>query len=159
VPANKSVKRNSAPIDGADPRFVPVAEAFARTRGFSLMESKSGAMRGLMLNGKSFGMSSHGRFILKLTEERVAALIAEGMGEPFSPSAGRVMKSWIEVTHKKADWVALAKEAHRLALAEQERPTKKSKHGRTAHPTSRSTSLGRGETSKRRESPKQRARN
>jgi hypothetical protein len=27
-------------------------------------ESKSGAMRGLMLNGKSFGMSTHGRFVL-----------------------------------------------------------------------------------------------
>jgi hypothetical protein len=81
------------------------------------MESKSGAMRGLMLNGKSFGMSTHGRFVLKLTEERAAALIAEGSGKPFRPSPGRVMKSWIEVTHPKADWVALAKEAHRLARA------------------------------------------
>lgn len=94
---------------GADPRFFPVVEAFARTAGFSLMESKSGAMRGLMHNGRSFGMSSHGRFILKLTEERAAAL---------SPGAGRVMKSWIEVTNSKADWVALAEEARRLAANE-----------------------------------------
>ncbi len=94
-----------------------MAEAFARTAGFSLMESKSGAMRGLRLNGKSFGVSSHGRFILKLTEERTASLVAEGIGKPFSPGAGRVMKAWIEVTDAKADWVALAKEAHRIALA------------------------------------------
>jgi hypothetical protein len=49
-------------------------------------------MRGMMLNGKSFGMSSHGRFILKLTAERAAALVAEGVGKPFSPAPGRVMK-------------------------------------------------------------------
>jgi hypothetical protein len=65
-----------------------VAKAFARTPGFSLMESKSGAMRGLMLNGKSFGMSSHGRFIVKLTVERAAARVAEGVGKPFSPRPG-----------------------------------------------------------------------
>jgi hypothetical protein len=125
VPKLKSPKKTSATIDEADPRFVPVAKAFARTRGFSLMESKSGAMRGMMLNGKSFGMSSHGRFILKLNEERVAALVAEGIGKPFSPGAGRIMKGWIEVTHPKADWVALAKEAHRLAAAERRRVAKK----------------------------------
>jgi hypothetical protein len=61
--------------------------------------------------------SQDGRFILKLDEERVAALVADGVGKPFSPGAGRVMKGWIEVTHAKADWVALAKEAYRLAAA------------------------------------------
>jgi hypothetical protein len=127
MPANRSAKKNSTPNDGADPRFVPVTEALARTFGFSLMESKSGAMRGLMLNGKSFGMSSHGRFILKLTEERTAALVADGIGKPFSPSAGRVMKGWIEITREEADWVSLAKEAHRLAAAAQKPPAKTSK--------------------------------
>jgi len=111
----------------ADPRFTPVAAAFARTPGFSLMESKSGAMRGLLLDGKSFGMSSHGRFVLKLTEGRVAALISLGVGKPFSPSAGRVMKGWIEMTDPRADWVALAKEAHRLAAAARKPGAKKSK--------------------------------
>ncbi len=94
-----------------------MAEAFAGTPAFSLMESKSGAMRGLMLNGKSFGMLSNGRFMLKLTEDRATALIAEGIAKGFAPTAGRVMKGWIEVTHPEADWVALAREAHRLAAA------------------------------------------
>jgi hypothetical protein len=119
--AKKGAPKKTAAVDLADPRFVPVAVALARSPGFSLMESKSGAMRGLMLNGKSFGMSSHGRLMLKLTEERAQALIAEGIGKPFSPSAGRVMKGWIEVTHAKADWVALAKEAHRIAASEKKR--------------------------------------
>jgi uncharacterized protein YdhG (YjbR/CyaY superfamily) len=147
---NKSAKRNHTQLDGADPRFVPVAEAFSGSRGFSLMESKSGAMRGLLLNGKSFGMSSHGRFILKLTEERVAALVAEGMGEPFRPSAGRVMKSWIEVTNGKADWVALAREAHRLAAATPAAPTQRSEGRRMAPATARSPSpsSGRAQMSK-----------
>ena len=46
---------------------------------------------------------------------RVAELVAHGVGKPFSPSAGRLMKGWIEVTHAKADWVSLAKEAQRIA--------------------------------------------
>lgn len=75
----------------------------------------------MMLNGKSFGMSSHGRFILKLDEARVATLVAAGVGKAFSPGAGRVMKGWIEVTARDADWVALAREAHRFASA----PTKR----------------------------------
>jgi len=119
VPTKLSKRASTAAVTEADPRFVPVAKAFARTPGFSLMESKSGGLRGMMLNGKSFGMSSHGRLIVKLTEERAATLIADGVGEPFTPSAGRVMKSWVEVTDPDADWVALAKEAHRLAAAAQ----------------------------------------
>jgi hypothetical protein len=123
----KSTKSPVAVHDEADPRFLPVARAFARTPGFSLMESKSGAMRGLMLNGKSFGMSSHGRLILKLTAERAAELVAEGVGKPFSASPGRTLKGWIEVTHAKADWVALAKEAHGLAASAKKAGAKKAK--------------------------------
>jgi hypothetical protein len=122
VPPSKTKKRTTvrttnAPLDEADPRFVPVARAFAKTPGFSLMESKSGALCGMTLNGKSFGMSSQGRFILKLDEARAAALVADGTGKPFSPSAGRTMKGWLEVTHPNADWVALAKEALRIAVS------------------------------------------
>jgi hypothetical protein len=113
----RSAKKSAAPLAEADPRFLPVAKAFARTPGVTLMDSQSGALRGLMLHGKSFGMSSHGRLVLKLTEERAAALVSEGVGKPFSPSAGRVMKGWVEVTAPDASWVRLAKEAHRLAAA------------------------------------------
>jgi hypothetical protein len=125
MPRKGTAKKSVVVQDEADPRFVPVAQAFLRTPGFSLMESRSGAMRGLLVHGKSFGMSQDGRFILKLDEGRVAALVTEGIGKPFSPSTGRVMKGWIEVTHPKADWVALAREAYRLAAAG--RPAKKSK--------------------------------
>jgi hypothetical protein len=111
----RETKGKTAARDEADPRFEPVAKAFARTRGFSLMESKSRGMRGLMLNGKSFGMSSHGRLILKMNETRASALVSTGIAKPFSPSPGKVMRGWLEVTHPKAEWVALAKEALDLA--------------------------------------------
>ena len=62
-------------------------------------------------------MSSHGRFVLKLTDERAKALIADGTGKAFNPAPGRILKGWIEITHPKADWVALAKEALRIAQA------------------------------------------
>jgi hypothetical protein len=109
--------------DEADPRFEPVAKALARVAGFSLMESKSKAMRGMMFNGKSVGMSHHGRFILKLDDDRVAALVENGVGKPFRHGA-RVTKGWIEVTDPKANWVALAKEALRLAAAGKPRKKK-----------------------------------
>jgi hypothetical protein len=109
-------KKSAAPGAKADPRFAPVVAAFARTAGFSIMESKSGATRGLMFEGKSFGMSSHGRFILKLDEARVAELVAKGVGLPFSPAPGRLMKGWIEITQAKADWIGLAREAHAIAV-------------------------------------------
>jgi hypothetical protein len=124
MPKKTIAKNPHTPGWDADLRFEPVVKALARSPGFSLMESKSGAMRGLMLNGKSFGMSTHGRFVLKLDEARVLVLIAEKVGKPFSPSAGRVMKGWIEITGAAANWVTLAKEAQRLAAAPS-KPTKK----------------------------------
>jgi hypothetical protein len=99
----------------ADPRFEPVARVFARVPGFSLMESKSQGSRGLMLNGKSFGMSHHGRFVLKLDEKLAAFHVAAGTAKPFYAAPNRPMKGWIEVSDPKADWVKLAKEAYRLA--------------------------------------------
>jgi hypothetical protein len=117
--AKRTAKKRSAATarsgEGADPRFEPVVKALAKSPGFTLMESKSGAMRGLMRDGKSFGMSQHGRFIVKLEQERVADLIARGVGKPFSPGAGRVMKGWIEVTDPKANWVWLGTDAYRAA--------------------------------------------
>ena len=121
----KAAKKPATGADEKDPRFLPVAAALARKAGFSLMESASGATRGMMLNGKSFGMSSHGRFVLKLTEERVAELIEDGTGKPFSASAGRTMKGWIEITGEGADWVAFAKEAYGLAVRSGEEKAKK----------------------------------
>ena len=118
-------------LDGPDPRFLPVIVALESVPGFSLMESNSGATRGLMLDGRSFGMSSHGRLILKLTEARATELIVAGIGAQFYPSPDRPLKGWIEVTSPDADWVALAQEAHQIAAA---RPVKRSRAGAAPRP-------------------------
>jgi hypothetical protein len=114
---SKSHRSVPSTLNDADPSFFPVAEKLTGTDGFSLMESKSGATRGLMYNGKSFGMSSHGRFILKLKPDRAEQLISNGTGKPFSPSPGKTMKGWIEVTEPQADWVELALEAYKSAAS------------------------------------------
>ena len=125
--------------DQADPRFVPVVAALEKSAGFTLMESQSKATRGLRRDGKSFGMSFHGRFILKLNEERAAALVDEGVAKPFSPAPGKVLRGWVEITAHSADWISLALEAYALASPGKSRPRKAppSKRGRAAEPARR----------------------
>ena len=49
---------------------------------------------------------------MKLPKERVATLVEEGVGAPFDPGHGRLMKEWLTVTNSRASWAELAKEAH-----------------------------------------------
>ncbi len=44
-------------------------------------------------------------------KERVGALIEKGLGKPFDPGHGRLMKGWLTVTSAKASWIELSKEA------------------------------------------------
>jgi hypothetical protein len=39
-------------------------------------------------------------------------LVEKGIGNPFDPGHGRLMKEWLTVTSAKASWFDLAKEAH-----------------------------------------------
>jgi hypothetical protein len=72
----------------------------------------SGALR---VNGKIFAMmSSKGHFVVKLSKERVNALIAGGNGTRFDPGHGRLMKDWLVVTADYKLWVSLAREARKL---------------------------------------------
>jgi hypothetical protein len=99
-----------------DARFASVVAAFAGDRkvippglgkGFG-----SGALK---VNGKIFAMmSSKGNFVVKLSEERVDALIAAGSGTRFDPGHGRLMKEWLVVTADHKFWVPLAREARKL---------------------------------------------
>jgi hypothetical protein len=94
----------------ADKTFAPVvsdydgrtAEAGRRTFGSN----------GLKVRGKLFALFTQGTLVVKLSKERVAALVGEGVGRPFDPGHGRLMKEWLTVTSAKASWVDLAREAH-----------------------------------------------
>jgi hypothetical protein len=107
-------KRRRAAAEGAvDPRFAPVAAAFAGDRRVSRARRFS-TDSVLSVGGKIFAMLARDKFVAKLPKERVDALVRAGTGERFDPGSGRVMKEWIAVGPGRADWIALAKEAYRF---------------------------------------------
>jgi hypothetical protein len=98
-----------------DDGFALVASAFADDRQVSPTGSGKGFGSGARkVNGKIFAMmSSKEHFVVKLSEERVNALIAAGSGTRFDPGHGRLMKEWLVVADRKF-WVPLAREARNL---------------------------------------------
>lgn len=67
----------------------------------------------LRSDGAFFATLDHrsGALIVKLPAQRVQALIAEGIGEPFAP-AGRVFKEWVSIsTFGRSLWTRLLIEA------------------------------------------------
>lgn len=52
------------------------------------------------------------RLVVKLPARRVAALVADGTGGPFTASRGTAMREWVTVLDDDArTWSALAREA------------------------------------------------
>ena len=68
---------------------------------------------GLKVNGKLFALvSSTGQVVFKLPKGRVAELAASGIGMPFDPGHGRLMKEWVAIeAGAEVDWRGLAGEA------------------------------------------------
>jgi hypothetical protein len=95
---------------------VSVVSAFANDRNVIPPGSGKGFGSGaLKVNGKIFAMmSSKGQFVVRLSEERVNALVAEGSGTRFDAGRGRPMKEWLAVTADHQLWVPLAREARKL---------------------------------------------
>ena len=67
----------------------------------------------LQVGGRIFAMvSSRGEFVVKLPGIRVAKLVEAGVGHPFDPGHGRLMKEWLALEPSAAaDRMALAREA------------------------------------------------
>jgi len=102
--------------------FARVAETISRDPRVddpSLARGKGFGSKGLKVARKLFAfLSSKERLVLKLSADRVDALVAAGKGEYFDPGHGRLMKEWVavEVRHK-AQWLKLAREALDAAAA------------------------------------------
>ena len=94
-------------------RFDRVVAAFATDGLVSHSEGKGFGSGALKVNGKIFAMmSSKDQFVVKLPKQRVDELVASGEGERFDPGHGRIMKEWIVVENRNADWLELAREAY-----------------------------------------------
>ncbi|WP_053230436.1 MmcQ/YjbR family DNA-binding protein [Sandaracinus amylolyticus] len=106
----------------ANPRTAAcVAEHRARSGG----RARFGA-RTLKVDGRMFAMPFEGALVVKLTEARVAELVAARVGAPFDPGHGRKMKAWLAVPPRDAapTWLELVLEAHTLAAADTKRRTR-----------------------------------
>jgi hypothetical protein len=44
------------------------------------------------VDGKPFALFTQGTLVVKIPKERVAALVDAGVGKPFDPGHGRLMK-------------------------------------------------------------------
>ena len=78
-----------------------------------IQEGKGFGSSALKVNGKIFTMLVRGKLVVKLSQSRVDALIAAGLGERFEPRRdGRLMKEWLTLTPVSQEaWLSYAKEA------------------------------------------------
>jgi len=99
---------------------IPRADAWWRIRHQVLSKDRDitigrgkGFDRGARkAKGKIFAMiSSEDPFVVKLSKDRVDALVASAAGKRFEPRPGKLMKEWLVVTGLRSDWVKPAKEA------------------------------------------------
>lgn len=109
-------------ITPAEKRFAYIAE---RELGTSDVTGGTGFGRsqGLRISGKIFAMLVDGELVVKLPRNRVEELSASGIGHPFDPGHGRLMKEWVVVsTRAGRRWPALVDEAREFA-----RPSKRAR--------------------------------
>jgi hypothetical protein len=93
-------------------RFAALILEFAGRPGVQTPAGRGFGAGALKVNGSIFAMLSHGRLVVKLPRDRVAALIADGTGGPFDAGKGRPMKEWLTVIGDDEDrWIGLAAEA------------------------------------------------
>jgi hypothetical protein len=94
----------------ADPKLAAVVDAFESSRGAG--GGRTFGSNGLKVGGKLFALFTQDTLVVKLPKARVAALIEDGVGKPFDPGHGRLMKEWLTVVSPRASWIDLAREAH-----------------------------------------------
>jgi hypothetical protein len=105
-------KKQAAAPSAIDPRFAPVAAAFAKYS--DVTHGRMMSSYGLKVTGKIFAMFGRDQFVVKLPKPRVDELVASGTGKNFEPGPGRAMKEWIAFRDGKFEWVGLAKEAYKF---------------------------------------------
>lgn len=107
-------QQHTVPTDPEE-RFASLVDAFSQESGVTLPYENGGRGFGsaaFKVNGSIFAMLTRGRLVVKLSRDRVTALIDEGVGGPFDAGKGTPMKEWLTVMRDDEDtWQALAGEA------------------------------------------------
>ncbi len=99
---------------------TPAVSAFAAIAGElarkpAVETSRMFGSDGLKVDGKVFAMVVKERLVVKLAASRVRELLGAGVGVPFDPGHGKVMKEWVSISAENAhSWMDLAKEAMRF---------------------------------------------
>jgi hypothetical protein len=109
----------------ADPELAPVVASYEKE---ATQAGRKFGKNGLKTrDGKLFALFTQGTLVVKLPKQRVTALVDRGVGEPFDPGGGRLMKEWLTVTSTRPSWVELAKEAHDFVMRTDQiaRPTRR----------------------------------
>ena len=110
-------RKSSSAGAGDELVFAPIADAFRNDASVTL--GRMFGSVGLKVNGKVFAMVVKGDLVVKLSKERVDALIASGRGRSFDPGNGRLMKEWVVIkSMTPTDWLALVQEARRFVVGE-----------------------------------------
>jgi hypothetical protein len=92
-------------------RFAALVDLFVGTPGVTLPQQRGKfGSAALKVDNRIFAMLSGGRLVVKLSRDRVQALIDAGEGGPFDAGKGTPMKEWLTVRQDDR-WEALSKEA------------------------------------------------
>jgi hypothetical protein len=60
--------------------------------------------------------NKQGNYVVKLPKERVTELINSGVGNPYDPGNGKIMKEWVIIPAKYTDkWIEFAEEGKNFA--------------------------------------------
>lgn len=101
----------------AERKFAKVIEVLSKDRAVAIGGGKGFGNGALKAEGKIFAMiTSTNQFVVKLSKDRVNALVASGAGKRFEPRPGRPMKEWLVVTGENIEWLQLAKEACQFVI-------------------------------------------
>ena len=99
-------------------RFAAVVDALTGERDVTPPDTSGPrrfGSRALKVDGAAFAMVVRGALVLKLPQDRVAALCADGRGGPFG-GRGRPYREWVALPHgEPATDLPLAREALEFA--------------------------------------------
>ncbi|HEY3906348.1 MAG TPA: hypothetical protein VGM14_20730 [Streptosporangiaceae bacterium] len=100
-------------------RYEDLIDALVGAPGVTPPDRKSGFGRSAVrFDRKIFVMFVRGRLVLKLPEQRVSELVADGHGVPFDANKGVAYREWFSLNpHDDQDWLKLATEALEFARA------------------------------------------